>query len=892
MNNRVSFNMKKIMILGLTALIVASCGMEEVDLYDEGLIDKRDTYANGEKLFGSIDPEQDWNSIVSGSVTVTADAPLNEIVKVQILTESPFMNLDAYVLAEAKAGKGEKVTLKYDAPQDLKRLVAACVDGQGNYYIKGFNIEETSVSFKKSAFSRAFTRATSQPDLSSVKLEFKNSFLSFNAGRALSTNSNFSAWKNKNWDNERLWVASGSASLGGNWMMNSSSIYTTATPLDADDQAELELVFNTSLFRDDPQGVKGKRDNLSLLREGNAVKFFNSHLVSNGQTPLTLIPVQLSSTEAYWCDIYYYYYKQSDIPAGVSETEYIKSLPKFKAIDLNFEREAFKEKTNIALNQRDANFLSLHEYLLPFYGDASDLEVVPQMLSHLGFKADTNFYRIHNASEGKNNYFTCADPSENLKDALSVDVEKQLWQVFTNDSDPNNVKVMLYNVYAKQFLCYVGQEKKGVELKEFDNKNVDKFCFRICDPNAKQTDSRTDVYIFENGMGQSLKSVSGVWIGKGGKNNTGSYLYTRLWSFEKYEGSSATPITDYAMPADLFPAGSFNIPQPKAVIPDGYRIGFMIRKDKGTTKYNDGALNNTQYGCMYGCGELNKEINTFGQFKTSITDYSMNVDDPRMATFTANGKTYLCFEEGADTQYSDVILQIGGVTTTQLNKALAEDPDVSSRRLAVFSDEYGEGQSAVYSYEELAEDRTQPMAYTMCFEDRLNTADYDLNDVVLRCIRRDATTLQLTLVATGANDTVYIRGAKGWLYNDMEVHEIFYATEPDANGNRFVNTEVNGVHLDPMAAFVKVASTVSIPEYLSNIYIENMTTGKTIGLPSKGEPPYAIIVPQEFCYPMEKTPVTKTYTTFLNWAKDANTSKDWYLNAETDKLFPNLFKKW
>lgn len=890
MNNIVSFNMKKIMILGLTALIVASCGMEEVDLYDQGLIDKRDAYANGEKLFGSIDPEQDWNSIVSGSVTVTADAPLNEIVKVQILTESPFMNLDAYVLAEAKAGKGEKVTLKFDAPQDLKRLVAACVDGQGNYYIKGFNIEETSVSFKKSAFSRAFTRATSQPNLSSVQLDANNSFLSFNAGRAMSTDPDFSAWKNKNWENDRLWVASGPTSLGSNWMMSNSTIYTTATPLDADDQAELDIVFNTSLFRDDPKAIRGNRDNLSLLREGNAVKFFNSHLVSNGQTPLTLIPVQLASTEAYWCDIYYYYYKQSDIPAGVFETEYIKSLPKFKAIDLNFERTAFKEKTNIELDKRDATFMSLHEYLLPFYGDASDFVSVPQMLSHLGYKADTNFYRIHNASEGKNNYFTYGGPGENLKDAYKEDVEKQLWQVFTNDSDPNNVKVMLYNVYAKQFLFYNKAETKNVlYIKDIDSNNLDKFCFRICsNNNGKQTDSRTNIYIFENGKSQCMKSVSGEWIGTGGKS-TGA---TRLWSFEKYEGSSATAITDFEMPANLFPPACANIPQPKAVIPEGYRIGFMIRKDKGTTTYDDNALKNDKYGCLYSCGELNKEINTFGQFKTSTTDYSMNVDDPRMATFTANGKTYLCFEEGADTQYSDVILQIGGVSTTQLNKALAEDPDVSSRRLAVFSDEYGEGQSAVYSYEELAEDRTQPMAYTMCFEDRLNTADYDLNDVVLRCIRRDATTLQLTLVATGANDTVYIRGAKGWLYNDMEVHEIFYATEPDANGNRFVNTEVNGVHLDPMAAFVKVASTVSIPEYLSNIYIENMTTGKTIGLPSKGEPPYAIIVPQEFCYPMEKTPVTKTYTTFLNWAKDANTSKDWYLNAETDKLFPSLFKKW
>jgi hypothetical protein len=183
-------------------------------------------------------------------------------------------------------------------------------------------------------------------------------------------------------------------------------------------------------------------------------------------------------------------------------------------------------------------------------------------------------------------------------------------------------------------------------------------------------------------------------------------------------------------------------------------------------------------------------------------------------------------------------------------------------------------------------------AYTMCFEDRPAVADYDLNDVVLRCIRVDKTTLSLTLVATGANDDVYIHGATGWELNDQEVHEIFHVTTRDGSGNRFVNTEIGGTHREVQSRYVTVAEGITIPEYLKNIYIENKSTQKTIRVPEQGEPPYAIIVPQDFKYPMEHTSITKAYGNFLKWAQDANQSKDWYVFEDADKIFPTLFNHW
>jgi hypothetical protein len=829
--------MKKLgFLLSMGMLMLASC--QDFDYGEVPTpVDEEALYNAALKLGVKVDTEHDWSTVSSGSLTVTADAEMEDIVKVRILTESPFFNVDAYVLTEAEVTNGQTVTLTYDAPKTYTRLIAACVSSKGEYYIKGFNTTDSEVSFTNSPSTRAVgeTRAAANmPNIDEIELKYSDSFLSFNARRALSDDATFSNWKGKNWENERMWLPSGPTSSNG-WTIKSNTIYSDAPTLSDEDKATLVDIFNSSLYRDDKNSHNKKRDNLSLIREGKAVKFFNNHMVSTGLAGITLIPVQMASTEAHMCDIYYYYYKQENIPSGISEADYIKSLPKYKAVDLGLEREAFSEKTGIAKNNRDENFLRIHEYLLPYYGDPSDFESYPQTLSYLGYKTDAKFYRIHNASEGKNNYFTYADPSENLKDAYTEDVEKQLWQVFTNSSDPNNVKVMLYNVYAKQFLCYVGKEKNGVVLKDFDSKNLDKFCFRICDPNAKQTDSRTNIYIFENGMGNCLKSVSGVWIGNGGKNKG----ETRLWSFEEYTGSSATAITDCELPVQYFP----NIHPAKsekasAIIPAGYRIGFLIRKDNGQTDAN-WTLTNDKFGCLYGYGELNKEINSFGQFKSALTYYGMEEDDPRIAMFTANGKMYLCFEEGADTQYSDVIVELGGGV-----ESFGDIPDLLNQ------------------------------VYTFCFEDR-EDGDYDMNDVVIKAVRTDYTHVTYSVEACGGTDKVYLRNLHGEKLNEeTELHSLYSTTG-------IVNA--GSSHVDPIKETFTVDPSFSFYDLDKVLYIYNATTGKEIRLSVMGEDPHAVMIPKDFDYPLEGICIKDAYPAFLKWVADRESNKDWYDNPEVEK---------
>ena len=64
--------MKKIVFCVITgALAFASCS-HDFDFDDTAIIN-----ANSEKIFGLIDPRHDWNTINSGSITITADADLN-----------------------------------------------------------------------------------------------------------------------------------------------------------------------------------------------------------------------------------------------------------------------------------------------------------------------------------------------------------------------------------------------------------------------------------------------------------------------------------------------------------------------------------------------------------------------------------------------------------------------------------------------------------------------------------------------------------------------------------------------------------------------------------------------------------------------------------------------
>ena len=835
--------MKRISNWAIIALLAFSSCAKEFN-YDPS----EEINENAENIFGIIDPNQDWRTVTSGTVTVTANAALDDIAKVQILTESPFFNDQAKILAEADVTAGQTVKLNYDAPRSNNRLIAACIDSNGKYYIKGFNIEDENISFSSStpATTRGLgiTRASSSlPDLSNAKLDFNSSFKSYNAIRSTKNDN----WKGKNWEQDRLWQPIGSASSNG-WEMSNSAIYRDATPLSDEETSALEDIFNVTLYR----YVNGKaRNNLPYINQSDIVQLYGNHLVSNGKTALTLCPVQLASTEAYWCSIYYYYYRTEDIPAGTTEADYIKTLPKFKAIDVNAERQAFSASTGVAVNAADMNFRRLHEYLLPFYGNATEFSLLPASLLSNGYKTDGKFYRIYNYTDKAYHYITNGGAEDDLKPAYSENVEEQLWQIFENKAEGT---VMFYNVGSKMFLYC---ENKRPEIKDINDKSLQKYNFYISDGDRNPTESRTKVYIYSFDHANCIKSDAGVKLGLG-QQTKNQY---REWTFEEYTTSTATPISDFVLPSDLYPSDHMVPPSttPSAIIPEGYRIGFMIRKNGGEG-INEKTATDKQ-GCLYGYGELNREINTYGQFKSAVGDGKMELNSPRMATFTANDKVYLCFEEGADTQYSDVIVEIGS-----------------------------EGETGVYMFDDVLEVENQ--AYTMCFEDRPNVADYDMNDVVLRCIRKSPTQLELSLIATGAQDQVYIEGIGGSLVsgtelNNKEVHDLF-----GVSNDTFVNTELSAGVISAVSAVYEVSESTTIPQFLTNIYIRNYSqAGNEIRVPEKGEPPFALIVPGDFNYPIERVSIINAYTAFRTWANNAYNYGAWQDSYDESKIYTNPYNR-
>ena len=408
--------MKKIVLLSLTAMVFCGCSHDlsnygsQIDVSqlqdkDPNEVTQEDIQANVASIFGTIDPEQDWNLVNVGSVTIKADADLDNIVKVQVLTESPFFNPDAKILSEIVAKKGESVTLNYEAPKEYTSLVAACVNEEGVYYIKPFAIGDESVCFTSSSAARARTRGTTEsfPVANNIVLEAKNSTMSFNDIRTQLANqaaagdeemkqwvdaNGIYLWTDKGWENERLWKATDKTDIGNNWKIENGCIYRTTDQIDPEEKAELETIFNNLLHRG-KTGAKDKygalkRDNLDLIRNSTAASLYNNHILSVG-SPITITPVQLASTEAKHCQIYYYYYNPQSIPATVSEEEYVKDLPKFEAVNCNIDAQYNGTET----------FFKLREYLLPYYGDNLSEMMEAKVMEN--YKTDGKVYHLPTA---------------------------------------------------------------------------------------------------------------------------------------------------------------------------------------------------------------------------------------------------------------------------------------------------------------------------------------------------------------------------------------------------------------------------------------------------------------------------------------------------------------
>ena len=390
----------------LPVVILASCG-KNYEL-SEAQFDEESIKFNTEKTLGvAIDPEQTWCDIVNSSITIKADADLTDIVKVQILTESPFGNDEAAILNSINCQKGDVVTLNYEAPSITTELVAACVSSKGVYFIKVFQVGESNLSFTSSANARTRGASDDYPAL----IVLGGSIPSFNAQRAQASlsseygnvmsndnvngtgkNRYYDLWNNGSWKNDRLW--SHKTVKGGGWNVENGFICKNVS--NSGDLTTLKSIISTYLRKtggDNTTNGGQKANNWQYIAQGNAYfRVNNSYLISSGG-PTTLIPIQMNTSEGHYNTVYYYYFNPNNIPAGMSEVDYIKTLPKYKAIP--------GTKGDASCNRKT-------EYLLPYYGDGNPSEdkiaevAIPQgyKIGFLNRKDYKNEGNISNCASG------------------------------------------------------------------------------------------------------------------------------------------------------------------------------------------------------------------------------------------------------------------------------------------------------------------------------------------------------------------------------------------------------------------------------------------------------------------------------------------------------------
>ena len=275
-----------------------------------------------------------------------------------------------------------------------------------------------------------------------------------------------------------------------------------------------------------------------------------------------------------------------------------------------------------------------------------------------------------------------------------------------------------------------------------------------------------------------------------------------------------------------------------SIFPKGYKIGFMI-------KANTDADGGRKQGEIYGDGRLNNYINNWGNFKSSVnaSHQSLKTDGPRLFWISFNNRVFMTWESGTDADFNDVIIEMEG------GKVI---PDIPEPDLQVF---------------------------TYCFEDTKTDSDYDMNDVVIKAIRTDETTIEYRLVACGAHDDVYVRGLNiGDIKDDAEVHDLFGVSDHMT----FINTD--GSSYPYVSATRTVSKDFSLLDEAQQPYIYDATTNVEVRLAKTGQNPWAILIPTDFRYPSERISVTKAYPLFNSWGEGSILSNLWYNSPDKSKV--------
>ena len=173
-----------------------------------------------------------------------------------------------------------------------------------------------------------------------------------------------------------------------------------------------------------------------------------------------------------------------------------------------------------------------------------------------------------------------------------------------------------------------------------------------------------------------------------------------------------------------------------------------------------------------------------------------------------------------------------------------------------------------------------PAVWSYAFEDSW-IADYDMNDVVVKVQKSGNAKLKITLCCTGASYPLYVYYKSTPLFGGREVHKVLGAE------GKFINT--GDPSNEKFAVREVVTETINKPDDFDpasfDIWIKSPE--KNIHLAEQGEDPHAIMVPADWKWPLEWTPVTEAYPDFVGFAADETheTNTDWYENCDESAVY-------
>ena len=220
--------------------------------------------------------------------------------------------------------------------------------------------------------------------------------------------------------------------------------------------------------------------------------------------------------------------------------------------------------------------------------------------------------------------------------------------------------------------------------------------------------------------------------------------------------------------------------------------------------------------------------------------------------------------------------------------------------------------------EEEYETFDEPQVYSYAFEDQIYNGDYDMNDVVLKVtfpstknnkgevIAIDSTKLQITMVAAGATFKIKAYVGDTPLFDGQEIHDAF-----GVNQGVMVNTGNNKAQTaTPVVDVIEIPdgiidedgnadfSQLDIWIHVNDHVAEGANSSNQIikYLTDKEKPtPYAIMIPQDWKWPLERICITEAYPGILDATKEGgyNTEFSFKVWAETPNAQRNdNMKEW